>query len=44
LTGLGFLGFQEDGMVIVLTNAFIKKSQKTPVGEIKLAKKRRSIS
>lgn len=35
------LCFQDDGLLVVLTNAFIKKSQKTPASEIKLAQKRR---
>ncbi len=35
------LCFQDDGLVVVLTNAFVKKSQKTPASEIKLAQKRR---
>lgn len=33
--------FYHDGKII-LTNGFVKKTQKTPVNEIKLAKKRRS--
>ena len=31
------LCFQDEGTLVVLTNAFIKKSQKTPKNEIKLA-------
>lgn len=33
------LCFQDDGNLIVLTNGFIKKTQKTPKREIKLAEK-----
>lgn len=33
------LGFQDDGNLVVLTNCFIKKTQKTPKKEIKLAEK-----
>lgn len=33
------LCFQVDGNLIVLTNGFIKKTQKTPKREIKLAEK-----
>jgi phage-related protein len=33
------LCFQDEGTLVVLTNAFIKKSQKTPKNEIKLAEK-----
>lgn len=31
------LCFQDEGTLVVLTNAFIKKTQKTPKSEIKLA-------
>lgn len=31
------LCFQDEGTLVVLTNAFVKKSQKTPKNEIKLA-------
>ncbi|TVZ26522.1 phage derived Gp49-like protein DUF891 [Gillisia sp. Hel_I_86] len=33
------LGFQDEGNLVVLTNSFIKKTQKTPRKEIKLAEK-----
>jgi phage-related protein len=33
------LCFQHNGQMIVLTNAFVKKTQKTPKNEIKLAEK-----
>jgi phage-related protein len=33
------LCFQDDGNLVVLTNCFIKKTQKTPKKEIILAKK-----
>lgn len=33
------LCFQDEGTLIVLTNAFVKKTQKTPKSEIKLAEK-----
>ncbi|CAL65920.1 type II toxin-antitoxin system RelE/ParE family toxin [Christiangramia forsetii] len=33
------LGFQDKGNLVVLTNSFIKKTQKTPRKEIKLAEK-----
>ena len=35
------LCFFDDGKNIVLTNGFVKKSQKTPPSEIKLAEKRK---
>lgn len=35
------LSFISKGKLIVLTNSFVKKSQKTPVSEIKLAEKRK---
>ncbi|KAA3608772.1 MAG: type II toxin-antitoxin system RelE/ParE family toxin [Calditrichaeota bacterium] len=35
------LCFFAKGKIIVLTNGFVKKSQKTPVSEIKLAEKRK---
>jgi len=35
------LCFMEKGKIIVLTNGFVKKSQKTPTAEIKLAEKRK---
>lgn len=31
------LCFQDEGTLVVLTNAFVKKTQKTPKNEIKLA-------
>lgn len=33
------LCFQDDGNLIILVNCFVKKTQKTPVKEIKLAEK-----
>lgn len=36
------LGFFDRGELIVLTNAFQKKSQKTPPGEIRLAEQRKT--
>ena len=36
------LCFQDDGNVVVLTNCFVKKTQKTPKKEIKLAEKLKS--
>lgn len=33
------LGFLNEGTLVVLTNAFVKKTQKTPKREIKLAEK-----
>jgi phage-related protein len=33
------LCFQDEGTLVVLTNAFLKKTQKTPKKEIKLAEK-----
>jgi len=35
------LGFIHRGNFVVLTNGFIKKSQKTPQGEIQLAETRK---
>jgi phage-related protein len=35
------LGFFRDGNLIILTNGFAKKSQKTPLSEIALAEKRK---
>ena len=35
------LCFFDKGNLIVLTNAFVKKTQKTPIKEIKLAEKRK---
>lgn len=35
------LGFIHRGNIVVLTNGFIKKSQKTPQGEIQLAETRK---
>ena len=35
------LGFVQGGELIILTNSFQKKSQKTPMNEIKLAEKRK---
>ena len=37
-----FLGFFHGQELIILTNAFQKKTQKTPLQEIKLAEKRRN--
>jgi phage-related protein len=36
-----FLGFYDGSQLIILTNGFQKKSQKTPKREIELAKKRK---
>ena len=36
-----FLGFMHKGSLVILTNAFAKKSQKTPLSEIDLAEQRR---
>ncbi len=36
------LGFWDQGQLIILTNAFAKKSQKTPQREISLAEQRRA--
>lgn len=33
------LCFQDEGTLVILTNAFVKKTQKTPKNEIKLAEK-----
>jgi len=35
------LGFMDGGTLVVLTNGFVKKSQKTPAQEIALAEKRK---
>jgi phage-related protein len=35
------LGFFFEGDIVLLTNGFVKKSQKTPAEEIKLAEKRK---
>jgi len=35
------LGFKKEGKLIVLTNGFTKKTQKTPKPEIVLAEKRK---
>ena len=35
------LGFMQEKELIILTNSFQKKSQKTPMNEIKLAEKRK---
>ncbi|MFC4875103.1 type II toxin-antitoxin system RelE/ParE family toxin [Negadavirga shengliensis] len=35
------LCFQDEGTLVVLTNAFVKKTQKTPKNEIRLAEKLR---
>ena len=35
------LGFKKEGKLIILTNAFTKKTQKTPKSEIILAEKRK---
>ena len=34
------LGFWDEGQLIILTNAFAKKTQKTPQSEIELGKQR----
>lgn len=36
------LGFFDKGSLVVLTNGFVKKSQRTPLSEIALAEKRKS--
>ncbi len=36
-----FLGFREQNNLIILTNGFAKKTQETPLQEIKLAEKRK---
>jgi len=36
------LGFWDEGCLIILTNAFAKKTQKTPTREITLAEQRRT--
>ncbi len=36
-----FLGFIEKGKLVILTHAFVKKTQKTPKQDIALAEKRR---
>ena len=36
------LGFWDQGALIILTNAFAKKTQKTPAREINLAERRRA--
>jgi len=36
-----FLGFREENNSLILTNGFAKKTQKVPLQEIELAKKRR---
>lgn len=36
------LGFFDKGNLVILTNGFVKKSQKTPTSEIVLAEKRKS--
>lgn len=36
------LGFERGGRLVILTNGFAKKSQKTPRSEIKLAEQRKS--
>ncbi len=35
------LGFYDEGNLVILTNGFVKKTQKTPMKEIKLAEKRK---
>ncbi|GMR25390.1 MAG: hypothetical protein BMS9Abin39_0685 [Ignavibacteria bacterium] len=35
------LGFFDGGNLVILTNGFVKKTQKTPKKEIKLAEKRK---
>lgn len=37
-----FLCFQHKGKLVILTNAFLKKTDKTPKREIKLAEQRRA--
>ncbi len=37
------LGFFQGRKLIILTNSFQKKSQKTPINEIKLAEKRKNF-
>jgi phage-related protein len=39
---LRLLGFWDEGRLIILTNAFAKKTQKTPPREISLAEQRRT--
>ena len=39
--GAGALGFWDAGRLVVLTNGFAKKSQKTPAREIELAEQRK---
>lgn len=39
LKSIRILCFKDDGKLVVLTNAFVKKTQKTPRKEIKLAEK-----
>ncbi len=41
-TAIRFLGFWEEGNLILLTNGFIKKTQKTPRTEINLATERKA--
>lgn len=36
------LGFMDDGKLVVLTNGFAKKSQKTPPNEIQIAEDRKT--
>ncbi|MCH8569689.1 MAG: type II toxin-antitoxin system RelE/ParE family toxin, partial [Balneolales bacterium] len=36
------LGFIDDGIFVVLTNGFVKKSQKTPKNELQIAESRKS--
>ena len=39
---LRLLGFLDEGRLLVLTNGFAKKTQKTPASEIALAEKRKT--
>ena len=41
-TAIRFLGFWQEGNLILVTNGFIKKAQKTPRTEIELATKRKA--
>ncbi|MBL1215661.1 MAG: type II toxin-antitoxin system RelE/ParE family toxin [Ignavibacteriae bacterium] len=35
------LGFFDSNNIFILTNGFVKKTQKTPIGEIRIAEKRK---
>lgn len=39
IKSIRILCFQDEGQLVILTNCFVKKSQKTPLKEIKLAEK-----